>query len=349
MKNISHILFFLLITVSAYGQLCVDVSNEGKVDITIDEPNHYLLKHPSKFEAPLRDTTRFNKYTFHYVSNDYNRGFKVFPPLNWGNDYKIVDSNKRKITYAVRLNRVKRHLGPLSSKEYRIDAKYSKDGRLKSTLLYPLASGVDEDSIEIKWSRKLIKYKFDAFGLKKTTGGIKYERDKDGNLKYFLMSYLEKEKLSNAEIYDSLNREIINGSGNLLKYHIYKFMGVIYKDSLITEYIHLSMANIANKVTIEYDNENRAVRIVDFPEDEKHASCIVEIKYIGNTNKVDRVIKTEYATNWEYKIIDKRIWRYNYDNGEVKSIIIDTWDSYQWDNDYFLDESKSVSKEILVN
>lgn len=336
---------------STYGQLCVDITDEGKVDISINEPNHYLLVHPSKFKAPLQDTTQFSKHTFHYVSNDYkNYDFKVFPPSNWGYDYKIVDSNSRMVTYSVRLYRENWHLGPVSSTEYRIDAKYDKDDRIKSTLFYPLTKEFDEDSIEIKWSRKPVKYKFDAFGLSKTTGGIIYERDKNGNLLYFMLGkHSQIEKLSNAEIYDSLNREMSNDKSNLLNYYIDKFMGITYEDSLIKEYIHISMLDRVNKVTVEYDNKNRAIRIVDYSEDEKHASCIIAIEYVDNTSQVARVIKTEYATNWENKITGKRIWRYNYDSREIKSIIIDSWDSYQWDNDYFLDKSKAVSKEIIIN
>lgn len=349
MKSISHILFFILSTISAYGQLCVDVLKDGRVDISINEPNHHLLVHPSKYEAPVRDTTQFNKYTFHYRSNDYSYDFKVFPPLNWGYDYTIVDSSDRKVTYAVQWYREEWHLGPVSSKEYRIDAKYRKDGRARSTLLYPLTKEFDEDSIEIKWSRRPIKYKFDAFGLSKTTG-IKYERDKNGNLLYFIMGkHSEIEKLSNAEIYDSLNQEMSNGNSNLLNYYLHKFMGVTYEDSLITEYIHVSMSYPVSQVTVEYDDKNRALRIVDYSEDEKQASCIIAIEYVDNTSQVARVIKTEYATNWENKITGKRIWRYNYDSREIKSIIIDSWDSYQWDNDYFLDKSKAVSKEIIIN
>ncbi len=352
MKKLIQISIAMLFSTSMLGQLNIEVTKNGNVEVQYLEPTHYFFKHPSTLHLSFPDTTLFNRTTFKYTSIGYvNDNYMPFPASQWGNNYKIIDVNGRNARATVEYSFSKRHLGPLFTHTYPIDLKYDKQNRISSAKIALRAIGVPDSLSRFQKTKvrnkQLWKYKYNAQGIKETKDRVSYVRDREGRLLYYKHGF---SKLSNPTIYDSLKNQLRNeptmhlGTDDLLK-----FVGLKYKNKMLTEFIAFIDQYDVKKIELEYDLQNRLIQIKEFKKGHEYYSTIIKLEYNKESGKIVRVLKTNFASNWNYKITGKYIWEYNYKLEKINSITKLGWDSFKWDNDYYENKPYSSSKEIKID
>lgn len=345
MKVFVSLLLLLLCHSFAIGQFSAEVDSLGELAVTVLEPSHTLWVHPSLFQPPARDTSRFSQYTFAYLSHDFVfHPLNLFPSVGWNTDYSIIDSSRNQVTYSFWHYVAQWHLGPRDSYRYLIDARYDRHGRLSSTRLIPdFVTPSNGEASYWAGIRKKVSYHFGDHGLINSSNGISFDRNDAGQLRFFRCGHTQ---LSNAAIFDLLDQGMTDGVRNDLRYELDHFMGTKYEGPLLKAYIHLSREGAANKVSLDYDSLGRVRAIVDFPEDEKQAHAKIEIAYVGDSPKVLRIIKRDFATNWDYSITQQQIWEYQYAGDRVSELTIIKWDSHRWDNAFY-DNMENGVREVI--